>query len=72
LTDTEKQGMNAELENVYFGVNKCNWCYELLAYWERETRVQQCLFMKGFSTVVILGLDNPFINTSCIFILFQH
>jgi len=56
LTDTEKQEMYAELENLYFGVNKSNWCYELLAYWERETRVQQCLYMKGYSTVMIWGV----------------
>jgi len=48
--------MYAELENLYFGVNKSNWCYELLAYWERETRVQQCLYMKGYSTVMIWGV----------------
>jgi len=52
--------MNAERENVYFGVSKCNWCYELLAYRERETRVQQCLCMKGFSTIMIWGVEQSF------------
>jgi len=41
-------------EKTYISVSRnATGVYELLAYWETETRLQQCLYMKVLSTVMI-------------------